>query len=313
VRELRALLDAEKGERTADVQFSQQTLEDLTKLTEQHHMETEQRVSDLRTHVMRLEEAQKTFPPQLEASIRESRDNMAEQTTAVGALKKEIKDQQLERIKGDTELQGNVDHLRTEFENFNRSFGQYGREAERNDKELREQMQAMSRSLDQGMADAARDLESEVKERDAAVDAAEKRTAATCQEIRALVAAERSTRSDADEKLRQDCIDAIQKEITARQDGDKSVIDSLTKRLEDMSTETKQNKKDQETAMENLESAVLEMREALDSLESAAEAMDEEEETEELTESQYSRSGFGGSRGGRTGTGSYASGVGSTR
>merc|ERR1712224_196749 len=105
---------------------------------------------------------------------------------------------------------------------------------------------------------------------------------------------------------------AIQKEITARQDGDKSVIDSLTRRLEDMSTETKQNKKDQDTAMENLESAVLEMREALDSLETAAEAMDDDEaESEEVTGSQYSRSGFGGSRGGRTG--SYASGVGSQR
>ena len=37
-----------------------------------------------------------------------------------------------------------MDHLRTEFENFNRSFGVSGREAERNDKELRELVQVLA-------------------------------------------------------------------------------------------------------------------------------------------------------------------------
>merc|ERR550537_767316 len=72
----------------------------------------------------------------------------------------------------------------------------------------------------------------EEKGRERAASTLEMKTESLGQELRALISAERSSRADQDEKLRNDTIDAVQKEITARQDADQSLVKQLTQRME---------------------------------------------------------------------------------
>merc|ERR1719478_893319 len=106
---------------------------------------------------------------------------------------------------------------------------------------------------------------------------------------------------DQDEKLRNDTIDAVQKEISARQDADQSLIAQLTRRMEKEEEELREQSAAQQAQITTLANSVAEVRAAVDTVEQAvlagagAGALSAQEEPE----SGVSMSG--------TGTGSQAS------
>lgn len=82
------------------------------------------------------------------------------------------------------------------------------------------------------------------------------------EEVRDWLSTERSTRSDANEHMRADFIEALSKETRARMDADQAISEDLGSRVESLT----QDAQSRDDAVENLEQAVLELRDAIDGI-----------------------------------------------
>merc|ERR1719240_861181 len=109
----------------------------------------------------------------------------------------------------------------------------------------------------------------EEKGRERAATTLDMKQESLAQELRALISAERSSRADSDEKLRNDTIDAVQKEITARQDADQSLIQQLTRRMEKEEADLRETTEAQQNQLRALENALAEVRASVETVEQA--------------------------------------------
>merc|ERR1719301_126228 len=82
--------------------------------------------------------------------------------------------------------------------------------------------------------------------------------------MRNAVTMERTARTENDESLRKDVIEALQKETRARQESDGKVVEDVARRLAEWRTAQEQDMTARDEALEQLEEAVLELREGLE-------------------------------------------------
>jgi len=75
---------------------------------------------------------------------------------------------------------------------------------------------------------------------------------------------ERTARTDHADHLRRDCLEALQKESRARQEHDNKVVEDVARRLADWRDAQKGDIDARDEALEQLEEAVLELREGLE-------------------------------------------------
>jgi hypothetical protein len=301
LRELAAKLDTERSERVNTNQFQTAATEALERQLEAASAETYAKTHETELMVQRLDEAQKAFPSRVDSFTTEVRDTTKEITTTLNALKVEVAEQMRERLQGDGSLQAGLDEQKALIEALGRTIDKTGREVGRAEAELKGDVERAKEELNATIVLVDTKVLEEEKGRERTATTLEMKQESLGQELRALISAERSSRADQDEKLRNDTIDAVQKEISARQDADQSLIAQLTRRMEKEEEELREQSAAQQAQITTLGNAVAEVRAAVDTVEQAvlagagAGALSAQEEPE----SGVSMSG--------TGTGSQAS------
>jgi hypothetical protein len=205
----------------------------------------------------------------------------------------EVAEQHREQLKGHGALQVGIDDIKSETEAQGRANERTNKDIERINVSLKDQITVVKAELTDHLASLGRDLDAEERNRDAATRDMDTKHAERETELRALIVAERTARAEADDKLRSDVVEALQKEVASRQDGDKSVIETLTRRVEKEANDRSEHAKEQDEAVETLEAALMEMRESLDTLEALGR---EEPPAEPVSPAPSSRSGKSKSR-----------------
>jgi chromosome segregation ATPase len=199
----------------------------------------------------------------------EVRDQTKELNTTLNALKVEVAEQMRERLQGHGTLQAGLDDQKTLIEALNRNLEKQVREITRAESELKDDVDRAREEFNATISTVDMKVVEEEKGRERSATSLEMKTESIGQELRALISAERSSRADQDEKLRNDTIDAVQKEISARQDADQSLVKQLTQRMEKEEADLREQAEVQANQIRTLEATLAEVRSSVETVEQA--------------------------------------------
>jgi hypothetical protein len=259
----------EKAERVNTNQFQLSTIEALEKTMEASLAETAAKSHETELLVQRLDETQRTFPTRVDSFTAEVRDSTKQLSTTLNALKVEVAEQMRERLAGQGTLQAGLDGQKAFIEELGRTIEKNAREMGRAEAELKDDVVRAKDELNSTIKFVDTKVLEEEKGREKVATTLELKQETLAQELRALISAERSSRADQDEKLRNDTIDAVQKEISAREKADQSLIAQITLRMEKEEADLRELSESQQSQLRSLENALNEVRASVETVEQA--------------------------------------------
>jgi hypothetical protein len=284
----RALTDEQKERMAADAELqtrvrdAKQALEQEKQLRQADHSTAMLAVDDVIKNVKkdRVEETTKydgfkksleVFQQGLAAARGESMglhkelDAYRNETQSItGALREGIQLEQQGRIGVEQEIQLALRELRSAFEKQTRIREQNELKFAGSQKELSERTETDSKQLEIALSRLSHDISNTkqlVRDEQASRTEAEDKIR---EEVRSTSNLERNARTEADDILRHDVIEALSKETRTRQESDGKVVDDVAARLAEYRNAAEADFKARDEALEQLEEAVLELREGLE-------------------------------------------------